>query len=91
MPSVCVEKYEWKFKFYFILLQIDDVVMKQCRKYLRSACGDCLDKYDGDNYKVECAFCLRVCRNEYAYKYNTYEFWLLFDIHLINWHSSCCQ
>ena len=32
--------------------QIDDAVMRSCRKHLRSACGDCMDNYDGHNYKV---------------------------------------
>ncbi|KAK3855976.1 hypothetical protein Pcinc_037652 [Petrolisthes cinctipes] len=34
------------------MIDIDDTVMKQCRRHLKSVCGDCLDKYDGDNYKV---------------------------------------
>ena len=32
--------------------QIDDVVIRECKKHLRAICGDCLDKFDGDNYKV---------------------------------------
>ncbi|XP_037079956.1 spermine synthase-like [Pollicipes pollicipes] len=34
------------------MVEIDDVVIQQCRKHLRTVCGDCLDKYDGDNYKI---------------------------------------
>lgn len=34
------------------MIDIDDAVMRSCRKHLRSACGDCLDNYDGPNYKV---------------------------------------
>ena len=33
-------------------LQIDDVVMKACSQYMRSICGDCLDKRKTDNYEV---------------------------------------
>lgn len=35
-----------------IMLEIDEVVMKACSKYMRSICGDVLDQYDGPHYKV---------------------------------------
>jgi spermine synthase len=34
------------------MLEIDDVVMNACKKYLRKCCGTCLDDYNTDNYKV---------------------------------------
>lgn len=34
------------------MIDIDEVVMDSCRKYMRSVCGDCLDNYDGPNYKI---------------------------------------
>ncbi|XP_063846677.1 spermine synthase-like [Scylla paramamosain] len=34
------------------MIDIDDTVMRSCRKHLRSACGDCMDNYDGANYKI---------------------------------------
>lgn len=34
------------------MIDIDDVVMQACKKYMRSVCGDCLDNYDGSNYKI---------------------------------------
>ncbi|RXG53920.1 Spermine synthase [Armadillidium vulgare] len=34
------------------MIDIDEVVLKACRKYLRSACGDCLDNYKGKNYEI---------------------------------------
>ena len=34
------------------MIDIDEIVMKSCRKHLRSVCGDVLDNYDGKNYKV---------------------------------------
>jgi len=34
----------------------DVEVIKACRKYLRGACGDSLDKLSGKNYKVLLAF-----------------------------------
>ncbi|XP_071521618.1 spermine synthase-like [Panulirus ornatus] len=37
---------------YVIMIDIDDAVMRSCRKYMRSVCGDCLDRYDGGNYKI---------------------------------------
>lgn len=40
------------------MIDIDDVVMKSCRKFLRGACGDCLDSYEGENFKVIVGDCL---------------------------------
>ncbi|KAF0309423.1 Spermine synthase [Amphibalanus amphitrite] len=34
------------------MVEIDEVVIRECRKHLRAICGDCLDKFDGDNYKI---------------------------------------
>ncbi|XP_026667456.1 spermine synthase isoform X2 [Ceratina calcarata] len=34
------------------MLEIDDVVIKACSQYMRSICGDCLDKRKGDNYEI---------------------------------------
>lgn len=35
-----------------IMLEIDEVVMKACAKYMRSICGDVLDNLTGPHYKV---------------------------------------
>lgn len=35
-----------------IMLEIDEVVMKACAKYMRSICSSVLDDYNGPNYKV---------------------------------------
>lgn len=40
-----------------IMLEIDEVVMRACAKYMRSICGDVLDKRSGPNYQV-CKFAL---------------------------------
>lgn len=34
------------------MLEIDDVVMNACKKYLQKCCGTCLDEYNAENYKV---------------------------------------
>jgi len=34
------------------MVDIDDTVMRACKEHMRSVCGDVLDKYDGENYKV---------------------------------------
>jgi len=34
------------------MVEIDDVVIRQCAKHLRSVCGDVMDKYEADNYKI---------------------------------------
>lgn len=38
-------KYVW-------MLEIDEVVMTACNKYLRSICGDVLERRKGPNYEV---------------------------------------
>ncbi|OQR73414.1 spermine synthase-like [Tropilaelaps mercedesae] len=44
------------------MIDIDDVVMKSCRKFLRGVCGDCLDVYEASNYKVIVGDCLEYMR-----------------------------
>nr|CAD7410869.1 unnamed protein product [Timema poppensis] len=44
------------------MLEIDELVMKACGKYLRSCCGDCLDKYKGDNYEIIVEDCVKVLK-----------------------------
>lgn len=34
------------------MVEIDETVMSACSKYMRSACGNVLDKLEGPNYKV---------------------------------------
>lgn len=34
------------------MVEIDEVVMQQCRIHMRSVCGSSLDNYKGDNYEV---------------------------------------
>ncbi|XP_065338334.1 spermine synthase isoform X2 [Cloeon dipterum] len=41
------------------MLEIDDVVMQSCKKYLRNSCGTCLDNYNGENYKIIVADCVQ--------------------------------
>jgi predicted membrane-bound spermidine synthase len=35
-----------------VMLEIDDIVMDACNKYMNSICGDVLEKRKGDNYEV---------------------------------------
>ncbi|KAJ8967008.1 hypothetical protein NQ314_003125 [Rhamnusium bicolor] len=42
-----------------IMLEIDEVVMKACAKYMRSICGEVLDDYEGDNYKIIVGDCMK--------------------------------
>nr|XP_053655703.1 spermine synthase-like [Cherax quadricarinatus] len=37
---------------YVTMIDIDDAVMRSCAKHLKSVCGDCLDNYDGEHYKI---------------------------------------
>ncbi|KAL1489467.1 hypothetical protein ABEB36_014356 [Hypothenemus hampei] len=41
-----------------IMLELDEVVMKACAKYMRSACGTVLDNYEGENYKIIVGDCI---------------------------------
>lgn len=36
------------------------MVIKACREHMRSVCGDCMDSYDGKNYKVIYLICLYI-------------------------------
>ncbi|GJQ75341.1 hypothetical protein Trydic_g23521 [Trypoxylus dichotomus] len=42
-----------------IMLEIDDVVMKACSKYMRSICGDVLDNRSGSNYQIIVEDCMK--------------------------------
>ncbi|XP_054163120.1 spermine synthase-like [Oppia nitens] len=41
------------------MVDIDAVVLNACKKYLRGACGDTLDNFDGPNYQVIVGDCLK--------------------------------
>lgn len=45
------------------MLELDKVVMDACKKYMRSACGDCLDNYHGSNYEIVVGDCVEVLNN----------------------------
>lgn len=42
------------------MIEIDQMVMEACRKYLRPVCGDCLDTYKGSNYEIIVEDCVKV-------------------------------
>ncbi|KAJ8679979.1 hypothetical protein QAD02_015766 [Eretmocerus hayati] len=41
------------------MLEIDDVVMKACSQYMRSVCGDCLDKRKTSSYEIIVGDCVK--------------------------------
>lgn len=43
---------------YVIMLEIDELVMQICNKYLSSICGDVLEKRKGDNYEIVVGDCV---------------------------------
>ncbi|XP_034239245.1 spermine synthase isoform X2 [Thrips palmi] len=45
------------------MLELDKVVMDACKKYMRSACGNCLDNYNGANYEIIVGDCVKVLDN----------------------------
>ncbi|KAK7864485.1 hypothetical protein R5R35_003106 [Gryllus longicercus] len=42
------------------MLEIDEKVIKACRKYMRSCCGTCLDEYKGENYEIIVEDCVKI-------------------------------
>ncbi|KAH9412545.1 hypothetical protein DERP_006507 [Dermatophagoides pteronyssinus] len=54
------------------MIDIDEKVMLYCRKYLRGACGDTLDEFDGPNYKIIVDDCLRYL-NDYIEQQKTFD------------------
>jgi len=43
---------------YIEMIEIDDVVMRECARHMRATAGDSLDNYDGDNFKIYCEDCI---------------------------------
>uniref|UniRef100_A0A1A9Z8Y8 PABS domain-containing protein n=1 Tax=Glossina pallidipes TaxID=7398 RepID=A0A1A9Z8Y8_GLOPL len=41
-----------------VMLEIDELVMQACNKYLNSICGDVLEKRKGDNYEIIVGDCV---------------------------------
>ncbi|KAG1687671.1 Spermine synthase [Nymphon striatum] len=53
--------------------QIDKMVMDQCKIHLRSACGNVLDSYKGENYQIIVDDALKIMA-EYIADGNTFDF-----------------
>jgi len=45
------------------MAEIDDDVIKACKKHLRGVCYDALDHYDGDNHRIVLEDCVKVLRD----------------------------
>ncbi|XP_055376286.1 spermine synthase isoform X2 [Condylostylus longicornis] len=43
---------------YVVMLEIDELVMQACNKYMNSICGDVLEKRKGDNYEIIVGDCM---------------------------------
>ncbi|ENN72455.1 hypothetical protein YQE_10798, partial [Dendroctonus ponderosae] len=43
-----------------VMVELDEVVIKACSKYMRSVCGDAMDNYDGPHHKIIIGDCLPV-------------------------------
>lgn len=44
---------------FITVLEIDDIVLQACNEYMRSICGDCLDKRKGENYEIIVGDCVK--------------------------------
>lgn len=42
------------------MIDIDEMVIQACRIHMRKSCGDCLDNYDGPNYKIIVDDCVKM-------------------------------
>ncbi|XP_070177734.1 spermine synthase-like [Littorina saxatilis] len=56
-----------------LMAEIDDEVMKACRKYMRSICGHVMDKYKTESYEIQVRDCVEVLKesldNDVKYDY----------------------
>uniref|UniRef100_A0A336MET6 CSON000359 protein n=1 Tax=Culicoides sonorensis TaxID=179676 RepID=A0A336MET6_CULSO len=43
---------------YVVMLEIDEMVMQACNKYMNSICGDVLEQRKGDNYEIIVGDCM---------------------------------
>ncbi|XP_071455496.1 spermine synthase isoform X2 [Hetaerina americana] len=42
------------------MIDIDEMVIQACRIHMRKSCGNCLDNYDGPNYKIIVDDCVKI-------------------------------
>ena len=40
------------------MIEIDEVVMRECARHMRATAGDSMDSYVGDNYRIYCEDCI---------------------------------
>ena len=40
------------------MIEIDAVVLTECAKHMRKACGDSLDTWKGEDYEIFCEDCI---------------------------------
>ena len=40
------------------MIEIDEVVMRQCAIHMRETAGDSMDSFVGDNYRIWCEDCI---------------------------------
>lgn len=67
---------------YVVMLEIDELVMQACNKYMSSICGDVLERRKGDNYEIivgDCMVYLQKCIKDSLKKFD-YVFGDLTDI-----------
>ena len=43
---------------YVEMIDIDEIVMRECAKHMRDTAGDSLDNYVGDNYRIYAEDCI---------------------------------
>ncbi|XP_013387645.1 spermine synthase-like [Lingula anatina] len=46
------------------MAEIDEEVIKACRVHMRSVCGDSMDKFEGNNYKIIIEDCIKVMKED---------------------------
>lgn len=58
---------------FITMVDIDQVVIDACKKYLRGACGDALDQLKGENYEVIIDDCIKMMK-EYKQKGKKFDY-----------------
>ena len=53
------------------MIEIDEVVMRECARHMRATAGDSMDSFVGANYRIHCEDCIprKVSRQNHFLKF----------------------
>lgn len=58
---------------FVVMLELDEMVMVACNEFMRSVCGDVLEKRKGDNYEIIVGDCMKTL-NEFIAEGRTFDY-----------------